>query len=165
MLSYKEFTSYFGSDLNARDFQLFLAAIFNDLNSYDIRESDYLVSESMGMELGFTNKEAIYDDDDKTMVDEGCPLFSHFNAYPISRCLLIELPFQVSFDDRRENVIQKVGIPDQTKEGYADFLNKHFLVDSFRMGDLIFTVDYEPVAKSINFIQIRSNSLIEHLAL
>lgn len=165
MLSYKEFTIYFGSHLKASDFQSFLAATFTDLTAYDIRESDYIVSERMGIELGFTNKEAIYDDDDKVMVEKGDPLFSHFTAYPISRRLLTELPFHVSFDDRRENVFQNAGIPNQTKEGYADFLNKHFLVDNYRMVDLVFTVDYEPQANTINFIQIRSNSLIEHLML
>ncbi|HEY4831299.1 MAG TPA: hypothetical protein VIH61_01890 [Waddliaceae bacterium] len=165
MLSYKDFIVYFGCQLNASDFQSFLVEIFNDLTSYDITESDYIVSEVMGIELGFTNKSAIYDDDDRVIFEKGDPIFSHFTAYPKSSAQFTKWPFNISFDDRRDNVFQKAGIPAQTNEGYADFLKRNFLVDSYKIDDVIFTVDYNPDSNTINFMQMRGNSLMEHLTL
>ena len=163
MLSYKEFVIYFGTKLSANGFQSFLGETFTDPTDYDVAESEYMVSELMGMELGFTNEKAIYDEDDKMVFDKGDPVFSHFTAYPGSRRLLKELPFNVSFDDTRDSVLQKAGVPTQTKEGYFDLMKRHFLIDNYRIDNVVFTIDYNPIANTINFIQMRSNSLIEHL--
>jgi hypothetical protein len=163
--SYKEFIFHFGSHLNAHGFQSFLSETFNDLTDYDVTESEYIVSELTGMELGFTNDEAIYDEDDKVVFEKGDPIFSHFNVFPSSCCILTELPYNVSFDDTRESVLQKAGVPTQTKEGYSDLLEKHFLVDNYKIDDMVFTVDYNPQTNTINFIQMRGNRQLKHLML
>jgi len=165
MHSYKELIFHFGSHLNENGFRYFLSETFSDLTHYDVTESEYVVSELAGMELGFTNESAIYDEDDMVVFEKGGPIFSHFNAYPRSCCMLTEFPFNVSFDDTRDIVLQKAGVPTQTKEGYSDLLGKHFLVDNYKIGDVVFTVDYDPHMKTINFIQMRGNRQIEHLML
>ena len=165
MHSYKEFIFHFGSNLNANEFQSFLSKTFSDLTDYDVTESEYIVSELMGMELGFTNEDAIYDDDDKMIFEKGNPIFSHFTAYPNSSRVLTELPFNVNFTDTRNSVIRKAGVPTQTKEGYSDFLKRHFLIDNYKIEDVVFTVDYSPHTNTINFIQMRGNRQIEHLML
>jgi len=42
-------------------------------------------------------------------------------------------------------------------------MNKNYLVDNYKIDGTVFTIDYDPETFSINFIQMRSNSLIEHL--
>jgi len=125
MLSYKDFTRHFDLSLFDKDFQKFLTNSFSDLTEYNILESDYITSEKAGIDLGFTNNEAVYDDDD----------------------------------------IKKAGNPTQTKEGYADFLNKNFLVDNYKVGNVVITFDYDAESQTINFIQVRDNNLVEHLKL
>ena len=165
MLSYKEFTKYFGTSLFDKDFQTFLSKIFSDLTEYDILESDYITSDKNGIELGFTNKNAIYDDDENVVFEKGNPIFSHFNIYPNALAILDNLPFDIYFDDNRTVITSKTGNPTQTKKGYADFLNKRFLVDNYKVENIIITFDYEAEKEIINFIQVRDNNFREHLKL
>ena len=165
MLSYKEFTKYFGTSLFDKGFQTFLSEIFSDLTEYDILESDYITSDKNGIELGFTNKDAIYDDDENVVFEKGNPIFSHFNIYPNSLTVLDNLPFDTYFDDNRNEIKSKTGNPTQTQKGSADFLNKRFLVDNYKVDNIIITFDYDAEKEIINFIQVCDNNLREHLKL
>lgn len=141
MLSYLDFTKHFGTSLSDEGFQNFLCNTFSDLTEYNILESDYITSEKDGVELGLTNNEAVYDDDENIVFEKGNPIFSHFILYPKSLTLIGKLPFDISFDDNRIEVIGKAGNPTQTKEGYADFLNKSFLVENYKVGNIVITFD------------------------
>ncbi len=165
MLSYKDLTKYFGLSLFDLTFQTFLTKTFSDLTEYDILESDYISSENAGIEFGFTNTEAIYDDDENIVFDEGNPLFSHFTLYPKSLTIIDKLPFDINFDESRKEIMNKAGNPTQTKEGYDDFFKKRFLIDNYKVGDIVVTFDYDATKEKINFIQVRDNNLVEHLKL
>jgi hypothetical protein len=165
MLSYKDFTKHFGSSLFDKGFQTFLSDTFSDLTKYDILESDYITSEKNGIQLGFTNNDAVYDDDENIVFEKGNPVFSHFIFHAKSLTLIDNLPFDTNFNDNRIEIIRKAGNPSQTKEGYADFLNKSFLVDNYKVDDIVITFDYDAEKQTINFIQIRDNNLVEHLKL
>lgn len=165
MLSYRDFTEYFGTSLFDKGFQTFLAEVFSDLTEYNILESDYITSDKYGIELGFTNNDAVYDDDENIVFEKGNPIFSHFILYAKSLSLIDNLPFDTSFSDNRIEIIRKAGSPTQTKEGYADFLNKNFLIDNYKVDDTVVAFDYAAEKQTINFIQIRDNNLVEHLKL
>lgn len=165
MLSYQDLTKNFGTNLSDTDFQLFLTSTFSDLTEYNILESDYITSEKTGIELGFINNDAVYDDDENIVFEKGNPVFSHFILYPKSSTLIDKLPFDTSFEDNRNEIIRQAGIPSQTKEGYADFLSKRFLVDNYKMGHIVITFDYDAEKETINFVQVRDNNLVEHLKL
>ena len=163
MLSYRDITKHFGSSLFDKDFQSFLTNTFSDLTEYNILESDYIISDDKGIELGFTNPDAVYDDDDNIIFEKGNPIFSHFIIYPRSAKLIDNLPFDTNFMDSRFAVITKAGNPIQTQEGYANFLDKNFLVDNYKLNDIVITFDYDAEKKTLNHIQIRDNNLVEHL--
>ena len=165
MLSYKDFTEYFGFSLFDKSFQDFLTKNFSDLTRYDILGSDYISSKKNEVELGFTNNDAVYDDDENVIFEKGNPLFSHFNLWPGSSKLIGYLPFDIRFEQNRTEIIRIAGNPVQTKEGYANFLDKNFLVDNYKRDDIVITFDYDPEKQSLNFIQIRDNNLREHLKL
>lgn len=165
MLSYKDFTHYFGSYLNDTAFQTFLNKTFTDLTSYDVSESDYIVSDQAKIELGFTNADAVYDDDENEVFNEGAPVFSHINFHPGSDTLINVLPFDSTFEDTREYIITKAGEPTQTNQGYMDFLDKNFLVDNYKAGDVVISIDYDADSGTINFIQIRDNTIESDLQL
>ena len=156
MLSYKDFTKHFGASLLDKGFQSFLSNHFSDLTEYNVREGDYITSEETGLEIGFTNN-AAYDDKDNLIFEPGNPIFSHFNIYPKSLKLIDSLPFEVDFSKKRDEVIIKVGPPTKTNEGFADFLNRNFLVDSYKLDNTVITYDYDAESGTINFIQIRDN--------
>ena len=165
MLTYKDLTKYFGSSLFDKSFQTFLSDTFSDLTKYDILKCDYITSEKNGIELGFTNNDAVYDDDENFVFEKGNPIFSHFILYAQSLTIINNLPFDTNFNDNRIEIISKAGNPSQTKEGYADFLNKRFLVDNYKVGNIVITFDYDVEKQIINFIQVRDNNLVEHLKL
>ena len=96
MQSYKDLTQYFGVPLLDTNFQSFVNSTFSDLTDYNVAAGDYMVSEKSGIDLGFTNNEAVFDHDDNVVFDPGRPVFSHINIYPKSP--LTELPFGASFD-------------------------------------------------------------------
>jgi len=118
MLSYKDITKYFGSSLLDKAFQSFLINTFSDLTEYNILESNHIISEDKGIELGFTNNEAVYDDDDRVVFESGNPIFSHFIVYPKSMNLIDSFPFDIDFMDTRTEITRKAGSPTQTKEGH-----------------------------------------------
>ncbi len=165
MLTYKDLTKYFGSFLIDKNFQTFLFNNFTDLTEYDILESSYIISELTGIELGFINNDAVYDEDDAVIFEKGNPIFSYFNLYPKSKILISSFPFDISFSDKRESVFIKAGHPLKTNQGHADFLNKDFLVDSYKEADTVIAFDYDNNNKTINHIAVRDNNLVEHLKL
>jgi hypothetical protein len=163
MLSFKDLTKYFGSSLSDTAFQAFLSSNFDDLTQYNVVESNYISSAQAKIELGFQNKEAVIDDDDEIVFNEGNPLFSTFNIFPGST--IKELPFNLIFADKRNEVLAKAGEPTQTRKGEASFLGPAYLVDNFKVGETVVSVDYNPESQAVNFIQIRDNNLVEHLRL
>lgn len=165
MLSYKDFARYFGISLFDKDFQSFLSGKFFDLTEYNILESDYIVSNKNGIELGFINNDAIYDEDENIVFERGDPIFSHFILYPKSLMLIDNLPLRTTFDDNRVDIIKKAGNPIQTKDGYTYFLGKKFLIDSYKVDNIIIIFDYDSEKLTINFIQVRDNDLVDHLKL
>jgi len=165
MLSYKDFTTHFGSFMTDKDFHSFLTKTFSDLTDYNVLLGDYITSASTGIELGFTNNDAIYDDDTQLVFEAGNPIFSCINLWPKSQIIITDFPFNTGFKESRNEIIHKIGKPTKTNEGYADFLNKNFLVDNYKIDDLIITFDYNPTEETINFIQLRDNNLVEHLKL
>src|SRR5688572_10333119 len=118
MLSYRDFINYFGLSLYDERFQSFLTNTFSNITEYDILKGDYIISEDNGIELGFTNKDAVYDDDDNVVFEKGDPIFSHFIIYSKSSTIISDLPYGVTFTDRRSDIIAKAGNPTQTKDGY-----------------------------------------------
>lgn len=164
MFTYLHFTNQFGSYLYDDNFQAFLADTFTDLSSYNILKSDYMRSEILGIDLGFTNEDAVIDEDELIILEPGRPIFSHLNIYPNPDMQYI-LPFEISFDDTREEVFKKAGEPTQTKHGDSLILDKPFLVDHYRIGNLVLSIDYDPADEHINFIQIRDNNIVAHLKL
>ena len=165
MLSYQDLSKYFGLKLFDKDFQFFLKNTFSDLTEYNVIESNYITSINTGIELGFKNKDAVYDDDDNILFEKGNPIFSHFNLFPKSVSLMNGLPFHANFTDKRFEIINKAGSPFQTKEGYKNFLDKNFLVDNYKLNDIAIAFDYDVEKQTINFIQVRDNNSAEHLKL
>jgi len=164
MFNYLHFTDQFGSYLYDDNFQAFLADRFTDLSSYNILKSDYMTSELLHVDLGFTNEDAVIDEDELIVLEPGQPTFSHMNIYPKPdrQCVL---PFEISFTDTRNEVFKKAGEPTQTKHGDSPILDKPFLIDHYKIGDLVLSIDYDPQDEHINFIQIRDNNIITHLKL
>lgn len=165
MLSYQDLSKHFGADLFSNDLQALLADHFPDLTNYDVRESDYVISSKHGIEFGFINHDAVYDEDENILFESGTPVFSHFNLYPQSAALMTDLPFKASFKDSRTEILKKAGKPTQTRQGYADFSHKHFLVDNYKVNEIIITFDYDAQQQFLNFIQVRDNNLQQHLKL
>ena len=165
MLSYTNFTKYFGHYLNDNRFKLFLTNTFNDLTEYNILKSNYIISEEMGIELGFTNNDAVYDDDDGVIFEQGNPIFSHFNIYPQSTVLINQLPFDTDFSLTRPVILAKAGLPTQTKKGYAALLITGYLNDHYKVDNTVISFNYNTTDETIKFIQVRDNNLVEHLKL
>jgi hypothetical protein len=155
MITLGNFVELFGESLFSQKFQTFIKANFEDLTEYNILDSDYIVSKQKGIELGFTNRSAVLDDDDQILLEKGNPIFSHLNIFPISSSFLTGLPFSIMFNDSRENVISKAGLPMTCHEGYLDFLSQEFLIDNYKSDNIIYSIDYKPKSKNINFIQAR----------
>ena len=166
MISYKDLTNYFGASLSDEGFQSFLTVTFSDLSEYNILDHDYITSAITGIELGFTNNDAVYDEDEAVVFEFGNPIFSHLNLYPKSTRLLENLPFDISFNNERQVIIDKAGSPLETKSGYIDLLGKHSLIDLYQIDDLVVAFDYDVRTQMPMFVQVRSNVLMEeHLRL
>ena len=164
MFNYLHFTDQFGSYLYNDNFEAFLADTFTDLSPYNILKSDYMRSESLHVDLGFTNDDAVIDEDELIVLEPGQPIFSHLNIY-LNPDMLYVLPFEILFTDIRNEVFKKAGEPTQTKHGDSPVLDKPFLIDHYKIGDLVLSIDYDPQHEHINFIQIRDNNIIAHLKL
>jgi hypothetical protein len=113
--------------------------------------------------LGFQNRETVVDEDDEVTFEEGNPLFSTINIFPNSS--ITELPFDVIFADNRNQVHVKAGEPTQSHKGELSFLGAAYLVDNYKLGNIVVSIDYKPESETINFIQIKDNNLVEHLQL
>jgi hypothetical protein len=157
MISYKAFTKYFGCNLNDENFQFFLSGIFTDLTAYNVSKSNYIISPQAGIELGFINDSAVYDEDEETVFEKGNPVFSHFNLFPKSKSVINEFPFHISFENNRSEILNKIGEPLETKRGFLNLLNKNFLVDKYETENLIVVFDYETLHEKINFMQVIYN--------
>jgi hypothetical protein len=164
MFNYPHFTNQFGSYLYDDNFQAFLADTFTDLSPYNILKSDYMRSELLHADLGFTNDDAVIDEDELIVLEPGQPIFSHMNIYHNPDVQYV-LPFEISFTDTRNEVFKKAGEPTQTKHGDSPVLDKPFLIDHYKIADLVLSIDYDPQDEHINFIQIRDNNIIVHLKL
>ncbi|WP_114938085.1 hypothetical protein [Mucilaginibacter endophyticus] len=164
MFNYLHFTDQFGSYLYNDDFQEFTTKTFTDLSRYNVLESDYMRSETMHIDLGFTNDDAVIDEDELIVLEPGQPIFSHLNIYP-KQDIQYLLPFEISFTDTRNDVLQKAGNPTQTNHEVSPILDKHFLIDHYKIGNLVLSIDYDPHDEYINFIQIRDNNIVAYLKL
>lgn len=164
MFNHLHFTSKFGSYLYDDAFQAFLIETFTDITVYNILEGDYISSELLGLELGFTNDDAVIDEDELIVLEPGRPIFSHINIYPKPNEVYV-LPFDILFNDSRETVFKKAGEPTQTKHGESLLLDKHFLIDHYKIGDIVLSIDYNPADETISFIQFRDNNILAHLKL
>jgi len=165
MQSYKDLSNHFGTNLYDPSFNSFLHANFSDLTEYNVAESDYVISEEKGIELGFINEDAEFDEDEELVFNEGSPMFAFFNINPTEQNFFKELPFNIDFNDKREIVLEKAGNPTQTNQGRSDLLEKDFLVDHYKLDNLVITFDYDPISQALNFMQVRDNNLMEHLKL
>ena len=159
MLTYTELSKYFGSYLVDKEFKSFLANNFVDLTEYNILNSNYITSYLTSIELGFTNNDVVYDDDDQLIFEQGNPIFSHYNLFPKSEILIGKLPFDIYFTDTRKIVFTKAGLPIKTNQGHYDLLNIDFLVDSYKIESVVVTLDYNNKDESINSISVRDNNL------
>ncbi|SEP02987.1 hypothetical protein SAMN05192574_11979 [Mucilaginibacter gossypiicola] len=164
MFNYLNFTNQFGSYLYDDNFQAFLADTFTDLSPYNVLKSDYMRSEILDIDLGFTNDDAVIDEDELIILEPGQPIFSHLNIY-LNPDVQYVLPFEISFYDTREAVFKKAGEPTLTKQGDSPILDIPFLIDHYKTDNLVLSIDYDPVKKHINFIQIRDNNIVAHLKL
>lgn len=164
MFNYLHFTNQFGSYLYDDAFQSFLTDTFIDLSPYNILESDYMRSDLLHVDLGFTNEDAVIDEDELIVLEPGQPIFSHLNIYP-KQDEVYRLPFEILFTDTRAQVFKKAGEPAQTKHEDSPVLDKAFLIDHYKMDNLVLSIDYDPQDEYINFIQFRDNNIISHLKL
>ncbi len=160
MNPYTDFTKHFGNSLKAPDFSNFLAEIFTDLTEYDILQSEYILSVKTGIELGFKNEDAEYDDDDIIIFKKGTPIFSHFNLFPKSESIISSFPFDIKFSDTRNMLHKKIGEPLKTVYLQDKLFNKTFLIDHYKLGDIAISIDYDSETETINHIQIRDNNLV-----
>lgn len=164
MLCYKDLVAYFGTPLGNGEFFIFLKNNFEDLGEYDVF-SRYITCQQTGVDIGFTDNEGIVDDDGEIVIKEGNPVFSHFNIYPKAEAIFNGLPFTIAFDDNRKDVLVKAGNPSVTKAGELKMLRKSFLIDHYKVDDIVISFDYDPVNNSLNLIQVRHNNLVAHLSI
>jgi hypothetical protein len=172
MLTYNDFTQFFGKPINDEKFQEFLKTWFSDLDisEYSDFEFSYISSKAQNLSMGFEPDENIkYENEDENDLEEddedekplGTGQFAVINIYP-STTLINPLPFTVTFTDNRAAVIKKAGNPTQTKGGNGEI----FLVDNYKVSeDVIVTFDYNAKKETLNFIQIRDNNLFASISL
>ncbi|MDB5147451.1 MAG: hypothetical protein JWQ57_1471, partial [Mucilaginibacter sp.] len=98
------------------------------------------------------------------VLEPGQPIFSHLNIY-LKPGTEHRLPFEILFTDTRAQVFKKAGEPTQTKHGDSPVLDKAFLIDNYKIDNLVLSIDYDPLDKTINFIQFRDNNIVAHLKL
>ena len=157
-MTYLELTKHFGKELSDPDFQEFLKNISCDPATYDASESDYIKTADEKLEIGFRNDTARYEDDERTIFNQGNPVFAHFNLYPGSEKLVDPIAFDLGFSDNRKVVREKAGEPAKVVDFEDKFSNKHYMIDHFKSGDLAVSIDYQASDESIEFIQIRDNT-------
>lgn len=156
-MTYSDLTTYFGTGLSDAAFQAFLNSMSCDPATYNVADSDYITCESKGLEIGFRNDEAVYDEDEGTVFEKGKPVFSHFNLYPAAGGLISALPFGIGFSDNRNTVKQKAGEPVKSTDLDDPIFQKRFMIDHYELGNLAISIDYNPEDETIELIQIRDN--------
>lgn len=165
MISHNDLIRYFGHDLNDDVFCSFLSETFTDLVDRAAGEDIFMISDQHGIEIGFTNCGSLFIDYSGELFEKSYPVFSYITLYPPSLNILSKLPFDTSFGDKREEVISRAGNPTRTDSGFSALLNKKYLVDNYKVADIVVTYDYNADSEIINFIQIRHNELVGELKL
>jgi len=165
MISHTDFIKYFGLSLQDEPFISFLQEMVPGLVDYAAGDDLYMISRENGVEIGFTNCCALFIDSNGAILENLKPVFSHLTLYPPSLNILDKLPFNTNFSDRREAVISRAGTPTVTNAGFSALLNKKYLVDNYKIADIVVTYDYNADSEAINFIQIRDNELVQELKL
>lgn len=160
-MTYLEISKYFGTKLSDTNFQTFLKSISCDPAQYNVSTGDYISSETIGLDMGFKNVDAVYDDDDEKVFEKGTPIFSLFNMYPMSEKIVSSIPFDIKFSDNRNTVREKAGQPVKITDAIDKLLDKHFLIDHFKMDNIAISIDYNSKDETIEFIQIRDNNLVD----
>lgn len=159
MINCNSLIEYFGTELSNILFQGFLKSNFSDLTQYDILKSEYICSNKKGIELGFINNTAVFDDDAQKIFEKGIPVFSHFNLKSQSSKYVTNLPLNANITDTRDQILQKAGAPTKSREGYLDLINKNFRIDNYQVSDIVISFDYNHETDQLNNIQIRSYKL------
>ncbi len=160
MIQYTELTNLFGMNMSDEIFQSFLTKHFSDLTKYNISKSDYMCSKKYAIELGFTNPDAEFDEDEQKVFKKGNPFFSHFNVYSQSSLLISTLPFGISFSDNREKIHLKAGLPSKiSKHDSSPLFNKAILIDHYSTNNIVVSIDYDSKSGAIENIQIRDERI------
>jgi hypothetical protein len=165
-MKYLDITKYFGTKLSDPDFQSFLKSISCDPTKYNVAKSEYVSSKTTGLEFGFRNDDAIYDEDDQKVFKKGTPIFSLFNIHPSSEKFIESIPFDIKFSDTKNIVREKAGQPIKIVDAESNFFKKRYMIDHFTIEHLAISVDYNSEKETIEFIQIRDNNQAkEHVKL
>ncbi len=165
MITHNDFIRLFGLGLNDDLLCSFLSETFTDLVDRVAGEEIFMISDQYGIEIGFSNCGSLFIDYSGELFEKSSPVFSYITLFPRSLNILNKLPFNTSFDNKREEVISRAGTPTITNSGFSALLNKKYLVDNYKVADIVVTYDYNADAETINFIQIRDNELVQDLKL
>lgn len=160
-MNYLDIAAYFGTKLSDPDFQVFLKEISCDAKKYNVAKSEYISSKKMGLDIGFKNDDAVYDDDEEKVFKKGTPVFALFNLHPSSEKIIESMPFGITFSDTKSIVRKKAGNPIKVVDFEDDLLEKHFMIDHFKSGNLAISVDYDSKDETVECIQIRDNEQSE----
>lgn len=165
-MNYLDITKYFGAKLSDPDFQTFLKSISCDPTKYNVAKGEYISSETNGLEIGFRNDDAIYDDDEQKVFKKGTPIFSLFNIHPTSEKFIESTPFNIKFSDTKNIVREKAGQPIKIVDFEDKFFNKRFMIDHFKIDNYAISIDYDSEDEKVELIQIRDNKQAQaHLKL
>jgi hypothetical protein len=95
-MTYSDITKYFGTKLSDQDFQTFLKRMDCDLTKYNVAESEYISSKDGGLEIGFKNEDAIYDEDEQKVFVKGTPYLRSLICILMQAVSLIYSPLAFS---------------------------------------------------------------------
>jgi hypothetical protein len=160
-MQYTDITKYFGFELSDLLFHEFLKSISCDPLTYNVSKSPYISSQIAGLEIGFRNDNAVFDEDKEVVFEKGNPIFSLFNIYPSASRFVQTLPFDINFLDTRNKVREKAGPPIKIVDFDDRFLKKRFLIDHFKLDGLAISVDYNLQGETIEVVQIRDKEQAE----
>jgi hypothetical protein len=160
-MNYIDITKYFGTKLSDLNFQAFLKSISCDPTKYNVAKDQYISSQATGIEIGFRNGDAIYDEDEQKVFKKGTPIFSLFNIHPNSEKFIKSMPFDLKFSDTRNSVREKAGQPLKIVDFEDKLFKKRFMIDHFKLDNLAISIDYNSKDETIEFIQIRDNDQAE----
>ncbi len=165
MITHNDLIRYFGHDFHDESLSSFLHHTFNDLVDRVAGEDVFMISDQYGIEIGFSNCGSLLIDYNGELFERFSPVFSYITLYPASLHIIDQLPFDTRFGQTREEVISRAGAPTKTSAGFSTLLNKKYLIDNYKVADIVVTYDYHADAETINFIQIRHNELVGELKL